>query len=254
MRHSLCRVMCLGLFLGSSSLNAAAPVAQDSSRPPFLRSPSGYALQSVLVPGLGQITQGDWIQGGLFFAGEAFLAYDALHFWEHQYQRGSADAPGRRYDRDTAYGLAVWYGAGALFCAADAFYAKRSSDEVSPTRAAFRSALFPGWGQLSNGKRIKAGAVFLLQTGLGFAAFTQHERFLFYDSRGETDEADFYKNDRNRLLWWSVGALLYSAADAFVDAHLRRWDVSEDLSLIPLLDPDRRMLGLQIRLPLPNYE
>ncbi len=249
MRIPACGVVCFCWLFGWSSLNAASN-AQDSSRLPFLRSPSGFALQSAIVPGLGQAAQRDWIHGGLFFAGEAFLAYNAFYFWEHQYRRNAADAPGRRYDRDTAYGLAVWYGAGALFCAADAFYAKRASGEISPTLAVFRSALFPGWGQLSNGKRLKAGAVFLLQTGLGFAAFTQHERFLFYDSRGETAEADFYKNDRNRLLWWSVGALIYSAADAFVDAHLQRWDVSEDLSLIPLLDPDRRTMRLEVRIPL----
>jgi len=222
--------------------------AQDSLRQPFFRSPWGRALQSAAIPGLGQAAQGDWLRGGLFLAGEAFLALDAFHFWDNQYQRVSSDAAGRRYDRDTAYGLAVWYSLGALFAAADAGYGSSRWRETRPTMAALRSIFFPGWGQLANGRRWKAAGMFALQTGFAFGAFTQHERFLYHDGRGESADASFFKNDRNRLIWWSVGIAIFSAADAFVDCHLRDWNVSEKLSLGPAYFPKPNAWGLGLRL------
>lgn len=204
-----------------------------------------------MVPGLGQASRGEWLRAGVFFAGEAFLALDARHFWDHQYNRAGADAAGRHYDRDTAYGLAVWYGLGALFAAADAGYAASKSRETHPTRAAFRSALFPGWGQLANGKRWKAAGAFLVQTGLGLGVYTQHQRYLYYQAVGQSSQASFYKSDRNRLIWWSVGLLLFSAADAFVDCHLRDWDVSEKLSWAPIYFPLQKSAGLALLLRMP---
>ena len=215
-----------------------------------MASPFGRALQSAALPGLGQALRGEWIRGGLYFAGAAFLAGDAMHFWENQYDRSASDGAGRVYDRDMAYGLAVWYGMAAILSAADAGYATSKSRETRPTLAAFKSIFFPGWGQLSNGKRWKAAGMFLLQTGFAFGAFTQHERFLFYDAHGDVNQASFYKSDRNRLIWWSAGIMLFSAFDAFVDCHLRDWNVSEKLTLLPRFSPESKSAGLSLRLSL----
>lgn len=223
--------------------------AQDSLRTPLIKSGWVPALQSAALPGLGQISGGEWLRGSLFIIGEAFLAWDAFYFWESQYDRPSGDESGKIYDRDTAYGLAGWYALGALFSAADAYYGATRARESSPTRASLRSLVFPGWGQLANGKRWKAAGMFLLQTGLAFGVYTQHERFLFYDGQGQDLEARFFKNDRNRLIWWSVGAAIYSAADAFVDCHLQKWDVSNDLSLAPAYFPEQKVFGVALRLP-----
>jgi hypothetical protein len=149
-----------------------------------------------------------------------------------------------------AYGLAVWYGMTAILSAADAGYAASKKRETKPTRAAFKSVFFPGWGQLSNGKRWKAAEMFLLQTSFALSAFTQHERFLFYDAQGDASQAGFYKNDRNRLIWWSAGIMLFSAFDAFVDCHLRDWNVSEKLSILPQYSPGSKSAGLSLRLSL----
>ncbi len=240
----------LGLLLLLLGLSLVA-AAQDTSSIRQTEPSWGRALPSVAVPGLGQALQGEWVRGGLFFVGESFVALEALHFWENQYTRAPGDNAGRRYDRETAGGLAVWYGLGAVFCAGDAYYCGSPGAEFSPSMAALRSVVFPGWGQLSNGKRLKAAGIFLAQTGMGFSAYTQHQRFLYYDARGEEMEARFYKNDRNRLLWWSVGLVIYSAADAFVDCHLRNWDVTEVATLEPAFFLAQNAPGLKLCFSLP---
>ena len=233
-------------FQGASAL--------DSLEVSASRSGLIVALQSAAVPGLGQMSGGEWLRGGLFLAGEAFLAGDALYYWEGQYDKPGWDQAGRLFNRDLAYSLAVWYSLGAVFSAADAYYAVSKKRTSSPTLAALQSVVFPGWGQLANGQRWKAAGMFLLQTGLAFAAYYQHESFLFHDGLGQEQEARFYKDDRNRLIWWSVGAVIFSAADAFVDCHLKDWDVSENLSLGLTYFQEQKVLGLRLRLPLSSFD
>jgi hypothetical protein len=233
---------------------ALAASAQDtlSQQPglkkPFFHTGWGRALMSAAVPGSAQLARREWLRGGLYLAGEAFLVYDAFHFWDHQYERPPSDHAGRIYDRDTALGLATWYGLGALFVAADAWYATTGWRETVPMRAMWHSLVFPGWGQLSNGQRWRAAIVFGVQTGLAYSVFTQHQRFHYHQSRGEEGLASFYKNDRNRLVWWSVGLLLASSAEAYVGCHLRDWNVSPDLSLSPTYFPEQKTVGLSLSL------
>lgn len=224
--------------------------AQDSTGLLSSRSRLIPALQSVVLPGWGQFSQGEWLRGGLFLLGEAFLAGDAFYYWESQYDKPGWDKAARTFDRDIAYGLATWYGLGAVFCAMDAYYTNVPRSEGSPTLTALQSVVFPGWGQLSNGQHWKAAGMFLLQTGLAFSVYYQHENYLFYDGLGQEDEARFYKDDRNRLIWWSAGAIIFSALDAFVDCHLRSWDITEDLAIIPAYFPEQRTLGIGLRLPI----
>lgn len=231
------------------SIGISTASAQDTLRSSVFKSAWIPTLQSAAAPGWGQLSRGEWLRGSLFLAGEAFLAWDAVHFWENQYNRPGWDKSGRVYDRDTAYGLAGWYALGALFSAADAYYGAAQTRESSSTLAVLRSLAFPGCGQLANGKRWKAAGVFLLQTSLAYAAYTQHQRFLFYDGQGQDQEARFFKNDRNRLLWWSVGAMIYSAADAYVDCQLQKWDVSPDLTLAPVYFPEQKAWGVALQLP-----
>jgi hypothetical protein len=246
------RVILLFLILNVLAVHAQDTLTQSSlpRKVPLMTSASGRALQSAAVPGLGQALQREWLRGGVFFAGASFLAADALHFWESQYDRAGSDQAGRIYDRDTAYGLAVWYGVSALFAAADAGYTASRSRETNPTWAAFKSILFPGWGQLSNGKHWKAMGIFALQTSVAFGIFTQHEHYIFYNALNQPSTASFYKNDRNRLVWWSAGIAILSALDAFVDCHLRDWNVSEELSWAPYYSPESRSTGLSLNLAL----
>jgi hypothetical protein len=200
------------------------------------------------LPGLGQFSRNEWLRGGLFLAAEGFLAADALYHWEKAEDRPAWDDAGRIFDQNTAYGLAAWYGTGALFTAMDAYYAGKSERIDSPTLAAFMSVLFPGLGQLANGKRWKATVMFAMQTGLAFSVYYQHNNYLYYAALGGENEARFYKYNRNRMVWWSVGAVIFSAADAFVDCHLRDWSVSDDLALTPILDPHNGAFGVNLSL------
>ena len=72
---------------------------------------------------------------------------------------------------------------------------------------------------------------------MGFGIYRQQQRYLdaIAQRNAQADTvhsfdyqrvANFYENDRNKFIWWSVGALLFSTFDAFVDAHLRGFDVA----------------------------
>lgn len=111
----------------------------------------------------------------------------------------------------------------------------RVAAPVSPTLATVMSPVFPGWGQLyaDNGWR-------------GVLAFGAEmfywSRLLMYDRKAErlldwrdaTDNAavqDFYwaQAEEYRELardnaWWSAGALFIMALDAYVGAHLHRFE------------------------------
>ena len=98
----------------------------------------------------------------------------------------------------------------------------------SPKTAMIYSAVFPGLGQLYNGKKLKAVIFFGGEFGLlanSIYLNQQYKKSIFeYDK-------EFYLNNRNLSTWYLVGAVLFSVIDAFVDAHLYNFDESPDLSL-----------------------
>jgi len=110
----------------------------------------------------------------------------------------------------------------------------------SPTGALLRSMVIPGWGQLYNGKPLKAVIYAGAQLSFIYAAHVQNDRYHHYRALEMDDYADFYQNDRNRQLWWLFGITLLSMGDAFVDAHLYGFDISDDLSMniSPSISPD----------------
>jgi hypothetical protein len=110
----------------------------------------------------------------------------------------------------------------------------------SPTGALLRSMVVPGWGQLYNGKPLKALIYAGAQLSFVYGAHVQNNRYHHYQNLEMDDVADFYQNDRNRQLWWLFGITLLSMGDAFVDAHLYEFDISDDLSMSisPSVEPD----------------
>ncbi|UCE04936.1 MAG: hypothetical protein JSW07_15105 [bacterium] len=97
----------------------------------------------------------------------------------------------------------------------------------SPTGAMIRSLIIPGWGQLYNKKIFKAILVFGVEAGLIANSIYLNQKY----KKSKTDlEREFYINNRNLSNWWLVGVILFSMADAFVDAHLSDFDESPDLS------------------------
>ncbi len=111
----------------------------------------------------------------------------------------------------------------------------RTADwKPSPTGAAFRSLFFPGWGQAYVGKPLKAVIYGGIEEGLIFSVYLNHKFFTYYNRIGEDRIAENYREDRNRLTWYLAGAIILSMLDAFVDAHLYSFNVSENLAVIPV--------------------
>jgi hypothetical protein len=105
---------------------------------------------------------------------------------------------------------------------------KTSPDSLpSPTSAMLRSLAIPGWGQWHNGKKFKAAVLAGGEIGLIADAVVLNQ--LAAAAQTEIDRA-YYRDNRSLAIWWLAGVLLYSLADAYVDAHLAGFDESPDLT------------------------
>lgn len=100
------------------------------------------------------------------------------------------------------------------------------AETKSPRGALIRSAVLPGWGQWYNGARWKTGLVAAAAAGLAANIVIQNRRA--EDSVTE-DERAFYENSRNLTWWWVAGLYGLTLADAYVDAHLWRFDTGPEL-------------------------
>lgn len=136
-------------------------------------------------------------------------------------------------------------------------------DPLSPSRAAFYSALLPGLGQAYNKKYWKIPIVYTaLGTGLYFyisntqqynryrdayksrlAGFTDDE---FYDIDGNPagnpdisldalqDAQEFYQRNKDLSLLITAALYVLNIIDANVDAHLKQYNISDDLTFRPV--------------------
>jgi hypothetical protein len=114
-----------------------------------------------------------------------------------------------------------------------AFAAPGKADSLqvkSPTGAMLRSLALPGWGQWYNGRTFKALLVTGAEVGLVTDAIVLDH--LATHSGNAVDRA-FYLDNKSLAIWWLAGVILYSMADAYVDAHLYHFDESPDLGLLP---------------------
>lgn len=100
----------------------------------------------------------------------------------------------------------------------------------SPKGAMWRSLLFPGWGQLYNGRYIKSIIIGGTEAAFIYGIYIQEKRRQEAKDMGYEDGEKFYLKDRKKFTWWLTGTLIYSALDAYIDAQLMNFDVSEDLS------------------------
>lgn len=119
-----------------------------------------------------------------------------------------------------------------------------------PTWAALRSAVLPGWGQAYTDNWIKAIVFAGVDAGLVYGAYVQHDRYVsaLDDSKNtKTDDeretlersANFYRDDRNKLLWYVAGVMILSSLDAYVEAHLY------DFHIDPILETPPNNDGVQ---------
>lgn len=114
----------------------------------------------------------------------------------------------------------------------------------SPTGALFRSLAIPGWGQLYTGHPVKAVVFLGTDIGMLYGIYVQNNLYEDYlDQAGDTkddsyrtrleDLADFYRDDRNKLIWWTAGVMLLSGFDAYVEAHLYDFRIEPMLGTTP---------------------
>lgn len=131
--------------------------------------------------------------------------------------------------------LAALLLASCSFCAGAATSEERSGEASlrgpSPKGALLRSAAYPGWGQLANGKPYKACIVMAVEAYFLGSAFSANRRAADADELASVattqaeiaaleDKRAIYEDRRNAHLWWLGAAILYSMLDAYVDASL----------------------------------
>ncbi|MEX2456297.1 MAG: DUF5683 domain-containing protein [Balneolaceae bacterium] len=134
----------------------------------------------------------------------------------------------------------------------------------TPRSVLFKSLMIPGWGQIVNRQVWKVPIVYGMFAGIGFYAYTLHQdytdyRAAYYNAeRGADSDFRFgptperlelisdneLQSIRNSLrnqrdMMFVVMALAYglNAVDAYVFAHMRSFDVSDDLSMNSTLRP-----------------
>ena len=126
--------------------------------------------------------------------------------------------------------------------------------EALPRRAIRRSAIIPGWGQVTNGRWWKVPVIYAGFVGLGLAVeFNQryYKQFLrelqFRDAnpgekrdpelvRLEDQQAliqykDYYRRNRDLSVLAGVGLYAINIIDAYIDAKFFRFDISDELAL-----------------------
>jgi len=122
---------------------------------------------------------------------------------------------------------------GSAACASAAAGSARGLDEAPTTgaRALIASAAYPGLGQLLNGSEIKAAAIGVAEAYL-IGRLVLEDRWTRHSLRRhrETGERSYYDDyerhfdRRQTTIWWLIVVGLYSLTDAYVDAHLSRFD------------------------------
>jgi len=131
------------------------------------------------------------------------------------------------------------------------------ADPLRPSRAAFYSAVLPGLGQIYNKRYWKVPLVY---GGLGasiyfydfnqknykryrnaykrrMAGYTDDEfQGVISDDNRLIDGQNFYKQNRDRSMLFIVGVYLLNVLDANIDAHLKQYNVNDNLSIKPTFD------------------
>lgn len=143
-------------------------------------------------------------------------------------------------------------------------------DVLSPSKAAFYSAVLPGLGQAYNRKYWKIPIVYgAIGTALYFytennksynryrnaykrrlAGYEDDEFFGFIDDNGLVNAQKTIKRNKELSLLLAIGAYVLNIIDANVDAHLIRYNVDDNLTLQPHYkinpNPNSNALGLTL--------
>lgn len=149
--------------------------------------------------------------------------------------------------------------------AADTTWSDRNPGLPNPKSVMFKSMMVPGWGQVVNGQIWKVPIVYGILGGLGWYSVRMTKRYhdyraAFYNLNPETpDDLKFgptpgyisqnanterlrtirnkFRNRRDLIYVGIFLAYGLNIVDAFVYAHMRSFDVSDDLSLRANIGP-----------------
>ena len=89
-----------------------------------------------------------------------------------------------------------------------------STNYKNPKVAITFATLCPGAGQIYNEKWIKAALIMGIDSYCIYEAVHYGKLYQKYPSKS------YYKDSRNKYIWYSIGGYIYGIIDAFVDAHL----------------------------------
>ncbi len=193
------------------------------------------AAKSVVLPGWGQHANQQPGKGYVFAGIETATLASAITL--NQLAHQSTDPYMRGY-YEIGRDMSVWiFGSTLVMSAVDAFrHTTPVPDTKNPTGAMIRSILIPGWGQFYNGRWLKGAAIAAVEIGTVVNAMVLD---LWGDQTDDEMEKLFYYDNRNLSYWILGGTILYGMADAFVDAHLYKFDESPDLTFNTLRQRDR---------------
>jgi len=126
---------------------------------------------------------------------------------------------------------------------------KKKSFAKDPKRATLLSAVFPGSGQIYNGKYWKLPILYGGAFTLGYFINFNHQQYILtrnsyllvkadpnnYKSGYSAEQLvrlrEYWRRNRDMLIIISGFTYLLNIADAAVDAHFSTFDVSDDLSM-----------------------
>jgi hypothetical protein len=114
----------------------------------------------------------------------------------------------------------------------------------SPWGAVLRSAIIPGWGQFYNESYLKIPIIWGLGIWFGYEWKQNNDLYKYYTEKyietgSEIDKSNrtFYEDQRDLFTIYMVITYLANLIDAYVDANLFDFDVSENtLTKTPMLN------------------
>jgi hypothetical protein len=132
--------------------------------------------------------------------------------------------------------------------------AKKQKQKIysAPRRASIKSAIIPGLGQIQNRKYWKIPVIYVALGGFGYMFQVNNDKYNLYRNalRNSVDNGGFSEVDGERLTTSDLQSLklnfrryrdiavigmsivyILNIVDANVDAHLKTFDVSDDLGL-----------------------
>ena len=149
---------------------------------------------------------------------------------------------------------------------ADTVIYKNKINILAPAKAAFYSAILPGLGQAYNRQYWKiplvyggigAGGYFYIFNNNQFNRFRQayfdrknglQDEFPQYSENVLVKAQEYFRRQRDTAMLLTILAYVLNIIDANVSAHLKQWNVNDDLSFKPVQLPvsQKPAFGIQM--------